>query len=55
MQVILSGVNARILVVIHKFLEVRVLFQLVIQPLLGIELLWQLKSNRRTVLLSPFF
>ena len=49
------GVYANILVVIHKFLEVMVLFQLVIQPLVGIELLWQLKSNRRTVLLSPFF
>ena len=31
--------------VIHKFLEVRVLFQLVIQPLVGIELLWQLKME----------
>ena len=32
-----------ILVVIHKFPEVMVLFQLVIKPLVGIELLWQLK------------
>ena len=31
------GVYANILVVIHKFLEVMVLFQLVIQPLVGVK------------------
>ena len=40
------GGNAKILAVRHKLLEVMVLFQVVVQPLVGIELLWQLKKEK---------
>ena len=40
------GDYAKILEIMLKYLEVMVLFQVVIQPIVGIELLWQLTLHK---------